>query len=405
VGRRRKGTVPPYLLHRSSGQAYSTVNGRPVYHGVYGTPESRARYREFVARWEETQAKAEPFGAAPGCTVQELVAAFLDFAAGHYRRRDGSPTHELGDFRRNLQALLDRHGTLPAAEFRARHLRELRDAWAARGLARTTVNQQAGRVRRVFRWGHGEGGLVPVEVLTSLEALSDLPEGAAHGNDPVPPAPEASVRAVQPYLSRQCGAMLRLQWHVGMRPGEVCAMRGREVRRDGLARLGRHAIRITTGGWVFQPEQHKNLRRGKFLAYVLGPQARAVLEPWLRVDPDEYLFQPREAMAEVRGVLRRARKSPVQPSQQHRSRGAGGRAAGERYLESSYYHAVLKACRKAGVEPFTPNMVRHSFVSRIEAEYDIEDARKSVGHGSVQTTLLYTERDLRRAAEIAEQHG
>lgn len=390
--RRRKGTPPPYLHHRASGQAYSTLNGKPVYHGVHGSPESRAAYQAFLARWEEAQGRVT-FRAAPGCTVEELVAAFLGYAEGHYRRADGTNTHELGDFRRNLGHLVQLHGGLPVASYRARQLRDLRQVWVDAGLARTTVNQQVGRVRRLFRWGHGEGELVPPEVLTSLAALPDLPEGAA-GEVTVPPAPQEAVFGVLPHLSRQLQAMLQLQWHCGARPGEVCALRGREVHRDGRARLGQHTVRVATG-WVWQPEQHKNRRRGKFLAYVLGPQARAVLGPWLRADPDEYVFQPREAEAERLRALSRAVRFSTNPCH----------APGLRYHESSYYHAVARACTRAGVEPFSPNQVRHSFLSRVEAEYDLEDARKTVGHASVNTTLLYVERDIKRAAEIVEQLG
>ena len=36
--------VPSYRLHKASGQARTIINGRHIYLGKYGSPESRQRY-------------------------------------------------------------------------------------------------------------------------------------------------------------------------------------------------------------------------------------------------------------------------------------------------------------------------------------------------------------------------
>ena len=41
--------TPAYRLHKQSGHALVTLNGRDHLLGVYGTPESRARYHELIA--------------------------------------------------------------------------------------------------------------------------------------------------------------------------------------------------------------------------------------------------------------------------------------------------------------------------------------------------------------------
>jgi integrase len=369
---RKKGEVPPYTRHQS-GQACVSVRGKRTYLGVYGTPESRRRYREWLDRWEREQAGLPP-PAGPG-TMGGLARAFLEHAKGHYRRADGTQTSEYRDHAAHLADLLSLQGHLSPADYRAVHLEQLRSLWVGRGWARSSANKGAGMIRHVFKWGLVRG-LVPPEAVASLSALPGLEEGrtAAYEPDPVPAAPEEHVLAVLPHISPAQAAMARLQWHAGLRPGEACRLLQSEVRRDGTARWGRHVVRLPDGGaWVLQPGQHKNRHRGKFLAYVLGPQARAVLQPWLKDGCHD---------------------APVFPS-----------PSGGCYREPSYYRAVERACERAGVPPWTPNQLRHAYISRVEHDYDILDAAKAAGHSTPQTTLGYVAADLRRAAEIAAKMG
>ena len=43
--------TPSYRLHKPSGQAVVTLNGKDFYLGKHGTPESRAEYDRFLAEW------------------------------------------------------------------------------------------------------------------------------------------------------------------------------------------------------------------------------------------------------------------------------------------------------------------------------------------------------------------
>ena len=44
-------TKPAYQHHRGSGQAKVRINGKDIYLGKYGTPESYERYEDVVADW------------------------------------------------------------------------------------------------------------------------------------------------------------------------------------------------------------------------------------------------------------------------------------------------------------------------------------------------------------------
>ena len=69
--------VPSYRLHRPSGKAVCTVNGRDVYLGVHGSKESKGAYRRLIA---EYCSAAEPalFGRPiESLKIVEMVIMFL----------------------------------------------------------------------------------------------------------------------------------------------------------------------------------------------------------------------------------------------------------------------------------------------------------------------------------------
>ncbi len=384
--RRPRGIPPPYLHHRGSGQAYSTVGGRPVYHGVHGSAESRRNYAEFVRRWEEGQAGQTPYVPPSGCTVEQMAAGYLDVARAKHADPEGRPGKEYESLRLALRELAGfeaggvRLGTLPAAALGARDLKRLQGDWASKGRSPQTVNQMVGRVRRAFRWAVAEE-LVPASTLVALAAVPRLEEE----DEPVPPAPIRSVAAAMLHSPPALRAMMRLQWLVGMRPGEACRLAAAEVALDGVAevRTKRGLRRIVLApSWAFQPGRHKTRRRGKNLVYALGPRARALLRPFL----ENQLEGP---------VFRTARGRGWTPDRYGKEVAAALARA----------NAARAALGLAPVEAFSPNQLRHSFVTRADAAVGLERASKMVGHASLATSEIYIERELGQAAADAEQLG
>ena len=45
----RISPVPPYSLHRHTGQARVRIDGRDYYLGIHGSPESRQKYAQLIA--------------------------------------------------------------------------------------------------------------------------------------------------------------------------------------------------------------------------------------------------------------------------------------------------------------------------------------------------------------------
>lgn len=387
--------IPAYRHYKPKDLGLVVLGGRQIYLGRYNSPESLAEYRRLVQEWLARGVAPEPPAPASSLTVDELVLAFwTGFAERHYRRPDGTPTGELGNYRDSLRSLRRLYGHTPAADFGPSALKAVRQAMIDAELARTTINQRIGRVVRVFKWGV-ENELVPPAVHQALRSVPGLKPGrtAAREPEPVGPVDDAVVEAIRPHVSRQVWAMVELQRLTGMRPGEVTTMRTCDVD-------------TSREPWRYTPATHKTTHRGKARVVLLGPRAQGVLSRWLRsAEPAAYLFSPSEAVAERRAAMRAARKTPVPPSQRVRSKRAPRRAAGSRYTTRSYHHAVLRGCGHAGVAPWHPHRLRHSAATAIRREFDLATARAVLGHSSLATAAIYAEADLRKAAEAIAKVG
>jgi integrase len=436
----RRKQIPSYRLHKQSGQAVVTLpdglGGRhDVLLGKYGTAESRAEYARVIAEWEAGGRTVPRGGHAPDLTVNELLVAYVRFIEGYYRHPDGTPTSEADNIRLALRSLKRLYGHTPAADFDSLALEALREEMIREGHCRNRVNKDISRVRRLFRWAAAKK-LVPLCVHESLGTVEGLRAGrsAARETAPVRPVAEAVVEATLPYVRPQVAAMVNLQLLTGMRPGEVVVMRGTDLETAGKV-------------WVYRPGsdagphgKHKTSYRGQARVVLIGPRAQEVLRPWLRLNLQEYLFQPREAMEQYRAELRRDRKTPLTPSQaRRRPKTNAERAPGDRYRVSSYDHAVMDACDAAFLPPeplargegetkkewrarigpegwaevkrwrkghrWHPNQLRHTKATELRREYGLDAARAVLGHRSPQITEVYAELDLSRAAEVMERLG
>lgn len=367
MGRRRKGEVPAYRQH-VSGQAFSVYQGHPHYFGRHGTAESRRRYKDFLVWWERQE--STPPGAVR--TLRDLVNAFMDFARGYYLDAAGQPTSQYSLYRTYLQPLLDGWADTAVDELRRSDLRQVQQQWA-RTLSRTTCNKALGLVKRVFRWGVKEEFVRP-ETLVGLLAVEGLPKGrsSAREHAPIQPVPEEDLERTLAATPRPFADMARVQLLVGCRPGELRRLRGDEINRQGVARLEGRTVKLAGGVWTFTPTQHKLKHKGKDLVYLIGPQAQALLAPYLVKTGDGYLFP--------------SRQSPY-------------------YSKSAYHKRLRQAALAAGVTPWAANRLRHNALTRYDEAAGIQAASVIVGHAKVETTQVYAARNLQQAAELVARLG
>jgi integrase len=190
--------------------------------------------------------------------------------------------------------------------------------------------------------------------------------------------------------------MVEVQLWTGMRPGEVVAMRGRALDRTGAV-------------WTYRPESHKNEHHGIDRVIAIGPKAQAVLRPWLKLDPDAFLFSPRDAEAERNAERRASRRSKRWRSHgadaRRKRRGQKRRVLKDAYDVSTYRRAVARACEAAGIEAWHPNRLRHTAATRIRRELGIEAAQAVLGHRLIETTQVYAEVSTGRAIDAMAELG
>lgn len=198
----------------------------------------------------------------------------------------------------------------------------------------------------------------PMEIRSRKRAIRGLARGrtTAPDDDPVRPVPEEVLEATMGRLRPLTATMVRLQLLTGMRPGEVCSIRGMDVVR-------------TTPVWTYTPESHKTEHHGKLRVIAIGPRAQAILGPWFDGCPeDRYPFS----------------KSGHRPP-----------------LVNSYRLAIATTCLKAGIEPWTPNRLRHNFATDVRRRFGLDAAQAALGHSGAEVTQIYAEVDLTRASEVA----
>lgn len=412
----RKGSAPRLCIRRApSGKqiAYATFDGRQVNFGPPG-PEAQRLYQEFTARWLlNGKATLEPSDEGP-CRVEDLVADFMHEAQQHYRTADGKLSGEVTNFRHALTPFLELLGSKPTADLSCNDLVMVRNWWASqpcrpeldenkqpipgtgKPYSRNYVNAAMRRVRFVCRWGT-ERNMVPGPVWASLSAFRSLTigRGGLRETAPIEAVSRPVVDAILPHLPPTLQAAVELLWWSGMRAGELCNLRMRDVDR-------------TNQVWLFRPATHKGTWKGRERVVRFGPRCREVIAPLLTADPDAYLFRPIDVVAERRTAMRAARKTKVQPSQVLRAKKAAARRSKirDKYDVTCLRRAIYRACDQAGVERFGLHRLRHAAGTRLVLEVGDDAARLQLGHADGRMVRRYS-----RAAEsvagdqVAAQHA
>jgi integrase len=390
--------IPSYRLHKQSGQAIVTLadgsgNRRDVLLGPYGSAESRAEYARVLAEWE-SNGRRLPRAAGAALPVAELILRYWRWAEGYYRDDEGHPGQELDNLRVALRPLRKLYGHTPAKDFGPLALRAVQEQLVGRGLSRNVVNARVNRIKRCFKWA-ASCELIPAGVYAALRTVPGIRHGrgAARETQPIKPVLVEHVEAALPFLPDPVAALVRVQLLTGCRAGEVMVMRAMDLNMSGQV-------------WTYRPGSHKNRHRGLDRVIYLGPQAQAVVRPFLTTDLQAYLFSPRryvDAMHARRAERRVTRRTPSELLRKRKEKPL--RTPAERYDRRSYRQAIVRACAKANVPTWSPLQLRHTAATLIRAKYGLEAAKVILGHTRIETSQIYAERDLGRAEQIMADMG
>ena len=356
-----KKNIPSYRLHKPSGQAIVSLSGKMIYLGKYKTPESREKYTQIIAEYTANDCRLPPAKIQSKVRMEQLVTDYLNDLAKSYPPKKGTRHTPFTRSAAILGTVVSLYGKSCVSEFSPTSVLFIRDKWVDSGIARKTVNYRVGVIKQMFRWGQTYG-LVPTDVYYAINAVPNLKAGRTKAPEykDILPVDMAIVEKTLPYLKPIIADMVRVQLLAGMRPQDVRNMRSVDIDQSNKV-------------WKYKPFTHKNKHRGKIRELAIGPKAQAVLLPYLNKEQaSEFLFL-------------------TQTKRQ--------------YDDSGYSQAITHACKKAGVEPWSPNQLRHSAGTRIRDEYGLEHAQAVLGHSSAKTTEIYAKVNFEKAAAVMEEIG
>jgi integrase len=397
-----KRATPKYRRHRASGRAVVTINGHDHYLGPYGSKASKVDYDRIISEW---LAAGRFVPQSDSLTINELCLRYFKFAQSYY-----VPGGGLAGLKCAIRILRRLYGDTLAGDFGPLALKVVREKMVAAGQSRRYINGNTDRLRNMFRWAVAEE-LLSATVLHALQAVPGLRKGHTQAREPAPvlPVAEETVDATLPYLPQVVADMIRFQRLTGCRPGEVCQLRPGDVDRSKEI-------------WEYRPAHHKTEHHGKVRTIYIGPQAQAVLRPYLLRDAEGYCFSPRESELKRHKEMRAARKTPVQPSQVNRRKRRRLRSPADHYGKDAFNRAIrrgvdkaneaiVKAAKESGVEDpqlianWHPNQLRHSRATEVRRQFGLEAAQVVLGHSRADVTQVYAERDTSLAVEVMRKIG
>ncbi len=412
--------LPSYRRH-TSGQARVTLNGRTYYLGPYGSKESRRAYDRLIAEYLAS-GRQLTFGVEPEqLAVSQCMVDYLAWAKDHYGTDQNS---EYLRIKYALKILRSLYGSLPVKEFGSLQFKACRSKFASEPVAhkpkskaakrddpaiagqdskspseprlrsRQYVNSQMKRILRFFKWSASEGKF-PSSNFESMKLVAGLKAGKCGLPEAkrILPVEDSVVEATIPHLPPIVADMVRFQRLVGCRPSEVCGLKPSMVDR---------ANEI----WEIRLDDHKTAHHGLDRTIFVGPQAQAILLPYLLREADSFCFDPSEGERKRREEKHTARITPLSYGNRPGSKKAKtDRRVGSCYTPHSYARAISRGAKTAGVSHWAPNQLRHSAATKVRKEFGIEAAQVTLGHTQLGTTQVYAERDKSLAVRVAKEIG
>lgn len=179
-------------------------------------------------------------------------------------------------------------------------------------------------------------------------------------------------------------------------------MRGDEIHKSSI-RVKKRTLDLPPGVWAFIPSQHKNLSKGKSIRYLAGPRLQRILAPMLVTDG--YLFSaPKRAYFRVDNYAQHIERACHEA-------GVTCQECGHEWRRYEKREKMCPVCGATGddlrwaLPRWSPNQLRHNFLTRMDRLVGIAAASSAVSHASVATTAVYVEANLAGDAERAKRFG
>ena len=238
--------------------------GRKIYLGRYGSPESKIAYARLVAEIQTNPIAVPLPNEDKRATITELTVGFLDHAKTKVNSTDY--TH----YRTVILDFLDKlYGDkFPVDDFKPRCLKLVREEMVkTRRFCRNSINKYTRFIVAIFAWGV-ENDLVLETTHRALKVVRSLPKGheGTFDHEERDPVPDDVVIRTLPFMPPTLRAMVTLQRILGMRPSEIIKMRVGDIDRS-----------RNNGLWYYVPGSYKTERYvGKIIFPMGEPEQKLV---------------------------------------------------------------------------------------------------------------------------------
>ena len=341
-------------------------------------------------------------------TVGELVEKYLAYAKRTIRKVESNNEHPNLIFIQRAKKFLGPYENWPVEAFGPDELFKVQQALCSykyqlsgkeKSYTRRGINDTINWIHRIWKWGLGRG-IVRIQQVQGLEEVKALRRGDAPDKSRRKKVTEEELLKVLDCLNSVVADMLKILWHTGMRPYEVCNMRPYDILRD------------DPDCWLYIPGRdqgpvgkHKTMRFDRVKAIPLAKPSQGILSPRLNgFDSKDYIFKPEDAVQELLDKRAVLRKTPLKwgncPGTNRKEHPMI--QPGEKYNQNSLRQACKRACLKAGVELFTPYDLRRTMATRTRATLDKEAAKLLLGHTDTTTTDIYLLEEVQEAMKVAK---
>jgi integrase len=175
--------------------------------------------------------------------------------------------------------------------------------------------------------------------------------------------------------------------------------------------------------WKYRPLSHKTAHHGHQRTIYIGPKAQEAIRSYLKpLNPDAFIFSPRDAIAERQERLAAARQTPMSCGNVPGSNRVlkPKRQPSNVYSVDAYRRAIARAAdvadewEKGGkvianderiIPRWHPHRLRHSAATEIRRQFGIEAAQTILGHASLSMTELYAEQNTEAGQRVAAAIG
>jgi integrase len=351
------------------------LSGVDFYLGPHGTKASKLEYDRLIGEWLANGRRLAVVVTEQHVTVVELCANYWRFCKTYYVK-NGKATDEQAGVKAAIRFLKLSYAKSFAKDFGPLALEAVRQQMIDAGNSRRYINQNIGRIKRMFKWGASKE-LLPVTVFQALQTVAGLKQGKSKAIEtaPIMSVDDATVEATLRHAPKIVADMIRFQQLTGCRPGELRSLKPIEIDR-------------TEDVWRYRPDSHKMEHKGRDRVILIGPKAQAILLPYLLRPETKFCFAKRTGKPLSRPDFAKNLQSAC-----NKAFPAPKGTTGE----------ALKAWRKK--HHWAPNRLRHSRATNIREQYGLEAAQAVLGHSNADVTQIYAERDIAKAAKIMAEVG